>query len=205
MLETFKQILVRASLLCLPGCVPDLQPDIVCLPDRTVAYPEAPAGTMKPETQQAVEEYVSLSGLWSAELGPENCPNAGPVNVSLRPAALEEVKVVVGPEQGSSGVDCHRQGRASAGGQISLIGDTLGKLSGENAELRATFNTVGTVHFDFDPSYDPTLQSVGGLMLVRPDGSVEATIQFAMIPTKTADGVTSQTGYDCSLTLLNQL
>jgi hypothetical protein len=205
MVEISPKILVLASPLCLATCVPDLQAGIVCLPDRTVAYSDAPAETLKAETQQAIEAYVGLAGLWSAELGPENCPNAGPVTVSLRPVPLEAVKVVVGVQEDSSGVDCHRQGTASAGGQISLSGDTLGKLSGENAELRATFNKVGMVHFDFDPAYDPTLQSVGGLMIVRPEGAVETTIQFAKVPVRTGDGVMSQTGYDCNLALLTRL
>jgi hypothetical protein len=194
-----------AMVLLLPfaGCSPELQPAFLCAPDVSVPFAEAPAGLVTAQTQKIVEFYLSLGGAWDAYLEcPEGAPNSGSVTVSIQPDPTEAMRVIVGADLTRPGYDCHAEGTVLAGGQITLAGASIGGLSGAHASLAAGFRGQGKIEFSFDPSYDPGLAAVDGLIEISGDLSLFNVISFAQLPTQNSDGSYAQIGYNCGLTLL---
>jgi len=189
--------------LSLAACVPDLQPAYFCAPDVTAPFAEAPAGLVTAQTLQLVEFYVSLGGTWDAQMQcPDGSPNSGPVTVSMQTDPIEAMRVIVGADLTQQGYDCRNEGAVLGGGQITLTGTSIGGLSGEPGTLDGRFAAIGRIVFSFDPSYDPGLDSVEGLMDIRQDHTMFNVISFAQIPTRNSDGSYSQAGYTCGLNLV---
>jgi hypothetical protein len=93
-----------------------------------------------------------------------------------------------------------------AGGQIGLTGFSLGGLSGQTAALDAKMGRNGArIEFAFDPSFDPGLASVDGLILIESDLSASGVIDFGQQPTESPDGISEQIGNNCLLVLLGRI
>ena len=195
--------IAMSLLLPFAGCSPELQPAFLCAPDVSVPFAEAPAGLVSVETQKLVDFYLLLAGAWDAHLEcPEGSATSGLVTVAMQPDPIEAMRVIVGEDLTQPGYDCRTEGTVLAGGQITLTGESIGGLSGEHASLDARFRGQGKLEFSFDPSYDPGLAAVAGLIEISGDLSLFNVISFAQLPTRNADGSYTQAGYNCGLTLL---
>jgi hypothetical protein len=183
-----------------------MQPAFVCLPDVTAAYSEAPANLVSAEVQTMAAFYASLGGEWNGELQcPPDSPMTGSVTVSIETDAINQMKVVVGVDKRQIGVDCGDEGMVLAGGQISLSGSSLGGLSGETGSLDARIGErLAKIQFSFDPSFDPGLAAVEGLLMFYSDLVVSGVVTIAQQPTKTSDGMSHQVGVNCPLVLLGR-
>jgi hypothetical protein len=188
------------------ACSPELQPDFVCLPDVTVAYPDAPANSVSTAAQGMAAFYASLSGEWNGELQcPPDSPMTGSVTISIEADTIDQMKVIVGVDKRQVGVDCGNEGVVLAGGQIGLSGSSLGGLSGETASLDAKIGELGAdIEFSFDPSFDPGLAGVEGMLTFGSDLAVSGVVTIAQQPTKTSDGMSHQVGVNCPLVLLGR-
>jgi hypothetical protein len=156
-------------------------------------------------TKEFVAAYVGLEGEWDSELTcPAGVPGSGPLTVGIQTDSIEKMRVILGPDLSKEGIDCHNTGAVLASGRLSLTGSSIGGLSGQTASVTASFGDGGTARFAFDPSYDPTLSTVDGAIMIMPDLSILSVVVFAKRPHSNADGTKTQVGYDCGLELLQR-
>lgn len=198
--------LAVAGLACSAACSPDLRPAWICAPDRTVGLPDAPPGLVSAQTQKLLEAYIELGGQWNAQLNcPTGAPNSGALTVGIQPDSVAEMRVIVGADTSEEGVDCHHEGTVLSGGRISVLGATIGGLSGQMANITATFGEGGTASFSFDASYDSALAEINGVIVIMPDHSLRSVIVFAGTPQLNGDGTMTQRGYNCELDFLSRI